>query len=142
MDRHNTRIDHGPEPYAFNIERATRQNNNFRTAIWTGTHLQTTLMSIPVGGEIGLEIHHGVDQFLRIEQGVGLVQMGKSKNDLNYRMRVGNGFAIFVPTGTWHNLTNIGRIPLKLYSIYAPPQHPKGTVHQTKAIADAAESHH
>lgn len=134
-------VDHGMEPYVIDIEKATKINNNFRTTIWTGAHLQTTLMSIPVGGDIGLEIHHGVDQFLRIEQGLGLVQMGKSMEHLTYTMKAGDGYAIFVPAETWHNIINIGRVPLKLYSIYAPPQHPQGTIHQTKAIAEAAEGH-
>ncbi len=130
-------VDHGGEPYVIDIDKATKSNNNYRVTIWTGSHLQTTLMSIPVGGDIGLEIHHGVDQFLRIEQGFGLVQMGEAQNNLNYQMKVRDGFAIFVPSETWHNVTNVGRIPLKLYSIYAPPKHPKGAIHQTKAIAEA-----
>src|SRR5690606_41318498 len=76
--------DHGPRPYAVNIEEATVQNTNFRTALWTGKHLQMTLMSIPEGGEIGLEKHDELDQFLRVEQGRGRVQMGSSKDDLNF----------------------------------------------------------
>jgi len=93
-------------------------------------------MSIPPGGDIGLEIHPDTDQFLRIEQGQGIVQMGRDRNHLNFRQTVFNDFAIFIPAGTWHNLTNIGNIPLRLYSIYAPPHHPPGTIHATKAIAD------
>ncbi|MEH7176869.1 cupin domain-containing protein [Neobacillus vireti] len=131
--------DHGPEPYVVNIETATTQNNTFRTALWTGQHLQVTLMSIDVGGDIGLEIHPDVDQFLRIEQGQGRVQMGKDKNQLNFEKNVSDNFSIMVPAGTWHNVTNTGSIPLRLYSIYAPPEHPHGTVHKTKAEAEAAE---
>jgi len=93
-------------------------------------------MTIPPGGDIGLEVHPGTDQFLRIEQGQGIVQMGRDRNRLNFRQTVFNDFAIFVPAGTWHNLTNIGNTPLRLYSIYAPPHHPPGTIHATKAIAD------
>jgi len=93
-------------------------------------------MTIPPGGEIGLELHPDTDQFLRIEEGQGIVQMGATRNNLNFRQTVFEDFAIFVPAGTWHNLTNIGRTPLKLYSIYAPPHHPPGTVHATKAISD------
>jgi mannose-6-phosphate isomerase-like protein (cupin superfamily) len=96
-------------------------------------------MSINVGEDIGLEIHPNVDQFLRIEQGQGIVQMGKSKDNLNFERKVYDDSAIMIPAGTWHNAINIGNIPLKLYSIYAPPRHPRGTVHVTKADAMAAE---
>ena len=131
--------DHGPNPFVVDICKATQYNDTFRTALWTGHHLQLTLMSIPVGEDIGLEVHPNVDQFLRIEDGQGLVQMGDSKDHLYFRQPVYDDFAIFIPAGTWHNLTNTGNKPLKLYSIYAPPNHPWGTIHQTKAIAEAAE---
>ena len=114
-------------------------NDNFRTALWTGNHLQLTLMSIPAGEDIGLEAHPHVDQFLRIEDGHALVQMGNSKDNLYFRQPAFDDFAIIIPAGTWHNVTNIGSKPLKLYSIYAPPNHPWGTIHQTRAIAEAAE---
>lgn len=133
--------DYGPEPFVVNIEKATLINPNFRTALWTGKYLQLTLMSIPVGGEIGLEMHPDLDQFLRLEAGYGFVKMGKSPEKLNYQANVTDGYAIFIPAGTYHNLINVGNNPIKLYSIYAPPQHPRGTVHETKAIADAAEEH-
>ena len=93
-------------------------------------------MSIPPGGEVGLERHKDNDQFLRIESGQGIVQMGRSKDKPDMRQPVFGDFAIFVPAGTWHNVINIGTEPLKLYSIYAPPHHPHGTIHATKAIAD------
>ena len=128
--------DYGPEPFVMNINEVTKQNNNFRTALWTGNHLQVTLMSINVGESIGLEMHPDVDQFIRIEQGYGLVQMGNNKNNLNFERKVYDDFAIIIPAGKWHNLTNIGNLPIKLYSIYAPPQHPKGTIHSTKADAE------
>ncbi|MGD8191302.1 cupin domain-containing protein [Brevibacillus ginsengisoli] len=131
--------DYGPNPFVININEAAKQNNTFRTAIWTGKHLQVTLMTINVGEDIGLEIHPTLDQFLRIEEGQGLVQMGKSKDRLDFQANVYDDFAIVVPAGTWHNLINTGNTPLKLYSIYAPPQHPFGTVHQTKADAMVAE---
>ncbi|WP_396653120.1 cupin domain-containing protein [Metabacillus arenae] len=131
--------DYGPKPFVININEATKQNNTYRTALWTGTHLQVTLMSLNVGEDIGVEMHPDVDQFLRIEQGHGIVQMGKSKNNLNFKRNVYDDSAILIPAGTWHNLTNTGNIPLKLYSIYAPPNHPFGTVHVTKADAMAAE---
>lgn len=131
--------DYGPRPFVVNINEATKQNNTYRTALWTGKHLQVTLMSIKVGEDIGLEIHPHLDQFLRIEQGQGIVRMGKRKDYLNVVRRVSDDSAIMVPAGTWHNVTNTGNVPLKLYSIYAPPQHPFGTVHVTKADAMAAE---
>lgn len=133
------RKDYGPNPFVVQIEEATKRNNMFRTTLWTGPHLQVTLMSLRVGEDIGLEMHPGVDQFLRIEQGEGIVRIGKKKNELTFERRVTDGSAIFVPAGTWHNVINIGNVPLKLYSIYAPPQHPAGTVHPTKADALAAE---
>ncbi|MDZ5472919.1 cupin domain-containing protein [Bacillus sp. 31A1R] len=134
--------DFGKQPFVVNIEEATKQNNTFRTAIWTGTHLQLTLMSINVGEDIGLEIHPNLDQFLRVEQGQGMVLMGDRKEQLNFQQKVSDGYAIIIPAGKWHNLINTGKEPLKLYSIYAPPQHPFGTVHETKAIAMAAEEEH
>ena len=127
--------DHGNQPFVLNISEAAEQNETFRTAIWTGKHLQVTLMSIDVGEDIGLEVHPHVDQFLRIEEGQGLVQMGDEKSNLNYEKWVSDDFAIMVPAGTWHNVTNTGNTPLKLYSIYAPPEHPFGTVHRTKSDA-------
>lgn len=131
--------DYGRSPFVININEATKQNNTFRTALWTGNHLQTTLMSLNPGEDVGLEIHPNVDQFLRIEQGQGVTQMGKNKNQLDFSRNVQDDSAIFIPAGTWHNLTNTGSIPLKLYSIYAPPNHPFGTIHRTKADAMHAE---
>ncbi|UCZ51761.1 cupin domain-containing protein [Bacillus shivajii] len=133
--------DAGPNPYVVNIEEATKQNNTFRSALWTGEYLQLTLMSIEPGDDIGLEIHPDHDQFIRIEQGQGLVQMGDSRDNLTFEESAYDDYAIFVPAGKWHNLTNTGNTPLKLYSIYAPPEHPFGTVHETKEIAMAAEGH-
>ena len=134
--------DYGPRPLVINIDKATRQNDTFRTALWTGTHLQVTLMSLNTGEEIGAEVHPNLDQFLRIEQGQGLTQMGYRPDDMRMQASVSDDDAIFIPAGTWHNLINTGGIPLKLYSIYAPPQHPQGTVHRTRADAMAAEQHH
>ncbi|QXE03577.1 MULTISPECIES: cupin domain-containing protein [Terribacillus] len=127
--------DHGGQPFVVDINVASKRNNNYRNAIWTGEHLQVTLMSINPGEDIGLEVHPNVDQFLRIEQGQGFVQMGSSRNNLNFQRNAKDDDAIIVPAGTWHNVTNTGSIPLKLYSIYAPPNHPFGTVHHTKAQA-------
>ena len=134
--------DYGPNPFVVNIEEVTKRNNNYRTALWTGEHLQLTLMSIKVGGDIGLESHPNLDQFIRIEEGEGLVKMGNNKYNLNFQRKVSDDYAIFIPAGTWHNLINTGNTPIKLYSIYAPPQHPHGTVHETKEIAEASEENH
>lgn len=128
--------DYGSQPIALNIDRLAKANTNFRTALWTGKHLQVTLMSIPVGTDIGAEMHSNLDQFLRIEDGYGIVMMGNSEFELHYRQKVTSDFAVFVPAGTWHNIINTGNRPLKIYSIYAPPQHPFGTVHRTKADAE------
>lgn len=124
--------DYGPQPYVVNINEATKQNTNFRTALWTGKHLQVTLMSIKPGDDIGLEIHPNVDQFIRVEAGQAIVRMGKNKNKLDFQARVSDEYAIMIPAGTWHNIINTGNGPLKVYSIYAPPQHPHGVVHVTK----------
>ncbi|MDF2821447.1 MAG: mannose-6-phosphate isomerase [Clostridiales bacterium] len=131
--------DFGPEPLVVNIDQVTKQNKNFRTTLWTGSHMQLTLMSIEE--EIGLEMHPDLDQFIRIEEGQGLVKMGNSRNRLDFQVNVFDDFAFIIPAGTWHNLINTGRDPIKLYSIYAPPQHPRGTIHETKEDSDAAEEH-
>ncbi|MCI6883647.1 cupin domain-containing protein, partial [bacterium] len=122
-----------------NIDRITKANPNYRTALWTGDYLQLTLMSIPVGGEIGLEVHPETDQFIRVESGLALAEMGDSKDHLTQKQRMDSRYAVIVPAGTWHNVTNIGSEPLKVYTLYAPPHHPHGTIQQTKAIADAQE---
>jgi mannose-6-phosphate isomerase-like protein (cupin superfamily) len=135
----NITMDYGPSPFVVDIRKATLYNDTYRTALWTGNDLQLTVMSIPVGGEIGLEVHTNNDQFLRIEEGQGIMLMGDQKDNLYISQPVFNDFAIFIPAYTWHNLINNGNIPIKLYSIYAPPNHPWGTLHQSKAMADADE---
>ena len=131
--------DFGGMPFVVDITKATLNNNTFRTALWSGTYLQLTLMRIDPGDDIGLEDHSHIDQFLCIQEGWGLVQMGDNKDNLRIVHPVYQDTAIFVPAGTWHNLTNTGDIPLMLYSIYAPPSHPFSTVHQTKEIAEASD---
>ena len=128
-------IDYGPAPFAVDIEKATLANDNYRRTLWTGPHLQLTLMSINPGDDIGLEVHPDNDQFLRIEQGSGEVQMGPHENTLAYSQQVYDGFAVFVPAGTWHNIINTGKEPMRIYAIYSPSHHPHGTVHETKEIA-------
>ena len=124
--------DYGPNPFIFNIEHATKMNKNFRTTLWTGNHLQLTLMSIPIGGDIGIEMHNNVDQFIRIESGNAKIFIGTDKNSLGEVGFVNDNYALIIPAGTWHNIVNVGNSPLKLYSLYAPPQHPFNTVHKNK----------
>ncbi len=121
MRKTNT-TDYGPEPFVVEIGQAVLHNPNFRTALWTGKHFQVTLMHIPAGGELGLEINPGVDQLLRIEAGNGLVMMGRRQNLLNYQSRVSAGYAIIVPAGTWRNVVNTGKEPVTLFSVCAPPR--------------------
>ncbi|WP_105204827.1 cupin domain-containing protein [Neobittarella massiliensis] len=127
--------DHGPGPYVANIETAAQKNCDFRTAYWTGEYLQMTLMSIPVRGDIGLEMHPDTDQFIRVEEGMATVKMGSCRTHMTYRKQLYSGYGVFVPAGTWHNIVNTGRRPLKLSSVYAPVHHPRCTVHPTKKDA-------
>jgi mannose-6-phosphate isomerase-like protein (cupin superfamily) len=121
-------MDRGPEPYVVNVERMAEGNQNFREAIWTGRYFQMTLMSIPVCGEIGLEVHPDTDQLIRVEQGNAVVNIGRCEDHMDFQKCMHCGDAVFVPAGTWHNVSNTGRTPLKVSSIYAPPHHPRGTV--------------
>jgi mannose-6-phosphate isomerase-like protein (cupin superfamily) len=128
--------------WSANIDDATTANTTFRTVLFTGKAMQLTVMSIEPGGEIGLEMHESTDQFLRVESGSARVVMGSSKDKLDEIHELEDDWAVIVPAGTWHNVINTGKEPLKLYSIYAPPEHPRDTVHATKADSDAAEHHH
>lgn len=139
MNLYHENDDLGNIPTLINIHNETCRNNYFRKAIWTGDYLQVTVMSIPAGGEIGLEIHDNLDQFIRVEYGVGSVYMGKTKQDMKFIGNANEDYAILIPAGTWHNIINNQKCPLKVYSIYAPPQHPIGTIHKTKFDADLAE---
>jgi len=134
--------DYGAVPTVLDIDAYAMSNDNFRTALWTGTLLQVTLMSIPVGGEVGLEQHANTDQFLRIEDGEAKVVMGDSEESLTFVKTAEKDFAIFVPAGKWHNIINTGDKPLKLYSIYSPVEHPHGTIHKTFEEAEEAENQH
>lgn len=133
--------DHGKKPYIIDIEEATLTNENYRTTLWTGEKLQATVMAIQAGDDIGLEVHEGIDQFIRIEQGKGLCQMGQTEDKLDFEQEVKDDDVIFVPADMWHNVTNIGDQVLKLYTIYAGPDHLAGTVHKTHqdAIDDPNE---
>jgi mannose-6-phosphate isomerase-like protein (cupin superfamily) len=115
------------------IERAKR-NSWFREVVATGPHAQVVVMSIPPGGEIGEEVHETVDQVLTFVSGEGTAIMAGE------RSRVAPGHLVLVPAGTVHNIVNDGPTDLRLYTIYAPPQHAHGTIHRTKADADADEA--
>lgn len=131
--------DNGPQPNSFDIERASVDNTTYRTVAWSGKYLQVTLMSIPVGSSIGLEVHPETDQFLRIDAGRGRVTMGPAKDDLSYQGDVADGWSIQVPAGTWHDVVNTGDEPLKLYTVYAPVHHAAGIVQKTAEDAEADE---
>ena len=131
--------DPGPVPGVLNLEQAAKRNHNFRTVLWTGKHFQLTVMCIPFRGEIGLELHPDTDQLIRVEEGQATVRMGKSRDQMTFRRCLGVGDAVLIPCGTWHNIVNTGNRMLKLSSVYAPPQHPRGTVHRTKADAQRDE---
>ena len=92
--------DHGGKPFVANIVHAAKQNQNFRTAFWTGCHLQMTVMCIPIHGEIGVEMHPDTDQFIRVEEGQALVRMGNCKDKLDSMCQMQQGDAVFIPSGT------------------------------------------
>ncbi len=127
--------DIGPQPQSFNIEEGTTQNSNYRSVAWSGRYLQVTLMSIPVGGDVGLEAHPETDQFLRLEAGTGRAQMGTAKDKLTFDQDVSDGWCVLVPAGRWHNITNTGTSPMQLYAIYAPAHHAPDRVQSTAAFA-------
>jgi mannose-6-phosphate isomerase-like protein (cupin superfamily) len=123
--------------YVTNIEDRTLENDNFREVLFTAPGIQLVLMTIGVGDEIGLETHDDVDQFIRVESGEGKAILDGREHALE------DGSAVVIPRGTEHNVVNVSKSePLKLYSIYTPPEHPDGTVHKTKAEADAYEHEH
>jgi mannose-6-phosphate isomerase-like protein (cupin superfamily) len=125
--------------WAADIESETINNTDFRRVLYTGGHLQLTVMSLAPGEDIGWEMHDHLDQFLRIEQGRGVLRFGRAEDSVDEEHDVADDWAIIVPAGTWHDVVNTGDVPLHLYSLYAPPEHPPGTVHRTKADAEAAE---
>ncbi len=134
--------DFGNDPFVFNIETYTKENETYRTTLWTGEFMQLTLMSILPGEDIGLEVHTDHDQFIRVEEGEGIVMMGDAEDDLSYQEKVKDDFAIMIPAGKWHNVLNDSDKPLKLYSIYAPKEHKHSTVHKTREEAIADEHDH
>jgi mannose-6-phosphate isomerase-like protein (cupin superfamily) len=122
--------------YVGPIESHTLNNTCFRQVLFTGKHAQLVVMSLLPGEEIGKEVHPNVDQFFRIEQGEAKVVFNEKEEHV-----LRDADAILVPAGTYHNVINVSRTkPLKLYTIYSPPNHPDGTVHKTKNEAEAAEA--
>ena len=117
--------------YHDDIERQTTGNNDFRRVLYTGQHLQLVLMTLQPGEEIGSEIHEDRDQFFRFEDGSGQVDIDDNTYD------VVDGSGVIVPSGARHNVRNTGAEPLKLYTLYGPPEHKDGVVQSTKTDADA-----
>ncbi len=121
--------------YVGPIEKTTEKNKYFRQVLFTGKHLQLVVMCLQPKEEIGNEVHSDVDQFFRIEEGEARFVFEEKEKHV-----VRAGEAVVVPAGTFHNVINTSATkPLKLYTIYTPPNHPEGTVHKTKAEAEAAE---
>lgn len=128
---YTTGEDYGKQPFVTDIESESLDNTDYRRTLWTGRHLQLTVMSIDVGDDVGLEVHPDNDQFLRVEEGIGRTQMGPAEDDLSFVRDVKDDDIIMVPAGTWHNVVNTGDRPLKLYALYGPPDHEPATVHPT-----------
>lgn len=124
--------DYGPNPFIIDLSKAAQQNDYYRSTLWTGNQLQVTLMSIPVHELIGMEVHPDHDQIIRIEEGAGLIQFGENKFSLYDQYLAFSDYVVFVPAGTWHNIVNIGNEPLKISSIYAPPNYPRNMLQETK----------
>ncbi len=122
------------------IAALTNDNDTFRTVLWTGGHLQLTVMRLDTGEEVGLEMHDHLDQFIRVESGSARVTLGSSADEVEITHDIADDWAMIIPAGTWHNVVNNGIEQLRLYSLYAPAEHPPETVHRTKADADAAEA--
>jgi len=120
--------------YVVNIEKETLENINFRKVLYTAKNSQLVLMSLAPGEEIGEEIHQ-LDQFIRIDGGSGKTILNGEEYPIS------NGWAVVVPQGTRHNVINTGTEPMKIYTVYSPPNHKDGTVHTTKADAEAKEEH-
>jgi len=116
------------------IEGATVENEAFRRVLYTAKNCQLVVMALKPQEEIGLEVHH-LDQFFRVEEGTGEAVLD------GVHTVISAGFAVLVPSGTKHNIINTGSVPLKLYTLYAPPNHRDGVVHQTRAAAEADDEH-
>lgn len=122
--------------YSVNIEERTLAGNNFREVLYTTQRSQLVIMTIQPGDEIGLEKHEGHDQFIRVEAGTGEAILDGEKHALE------DGVAVVIPAGTEHNVINTGTEPMRLYTLYTPPEHPDGIIHKDKAEADEYERSH
>jgi mannose-6-phosphate isomerase-like protein (cupin superfamily) len=122
-------------PFNEDILARAKRNSFFREVVSTGPHAQVVVMSIPPAGEIGEEVHHDVDQVLVFVEGEGMAVLE------GQRSPVSPGRLVHVPAGTRHNFVNEGSVDLKLYTVYTAPKHAPGTIHRTKAEADADEKH-
>jgi mannose-6-phosphate isomerase-like protein (cupin superfamily) len=118
----------------FTIATVAEQSADFRRVLWTGRHTQLVIMTLPVGGEIGDEVHEDTDQILTFVSGTGEARVGPDAR------KVTQGDLVVVPAGTQHNVVNTGPIPLVLYTVYGPPEHAEGAVHATKEEAEEAEA--
>lgn len=118
--------------YAVDIEKATKDNDYFRKVLYTAPNSQLVVMCLKPGEDIGMEVHE-LDQFIRIEKGEGKAILDGVEHSLE------DDWAVVIPAGTNHNIINTGKKPLKLYTIYSPPEHPDGTMHKTKEESDSAE---
>lgn len=121
--------------FVINIEKASKENDNFRKVLYTAKNSQLVLMSLKAGEDIGEEVHNNVDQFFRIEQGSGKAVIEGVEHGIE------DGFAVVIPAGTKHNIINDGGSEMKLYTIYSPPNHKDGVVHETKEKAMADDEH-
>ena len=117
------------------IEELTEDNSNFRRVLYTVKKMQLVVMALKPGGDIGEEVHKDIDQFFRVEEGAGEISIDGTVS------KIKSGTAMVVPAGSRHNIKNTGDKPLKLYTLYAPPNHADGTVHTTKAVAEASKEH-
>lgn len=124
-------MDYGPEPFVIKIDWETEQNNNYRSALWTGENMQVMLICMEGGQRSELEVH-GTDHFVCIQEGQAIVETGNDRDNLDFRVRVSADYAIMIPTGIWHSIINIGNTKLRLYVIYGPPQFPHGTMMETR----------
>jgi mannose-6-phosphate isomerase-like protein (cupin superfamily) len=120
--------------YVTNIEQDTLENEDYRRVLFTGKNTQLVLMTLKPGEEIGRETHEEHDQFIRVEAGTGVALLNRKEHPL------GDGTAVVIPAGVEHNIVNTSTDePMRLYTLYSPPEHPDGTIHRSKA--DESEDH-
>lgn len=132
----STTPEYGPEPFIVNIGDAARENTFFHTVLWTGVNLQLVVICINPGGETNTVNHPGVDQFLVAVEGECLIKFGTVSENPDFQETIHEGYAVCIPAGRYHNIINTGDKQLKLYSIYAPSQHPWGTFHNVMPTAE------